>query len=543
MLRPEVWLLACLLGGVVTGAAAEPYWTYTVRPGDNLWTLGRVLLLDRDRWQSLQRLNAIDAPTRLRPGSQLKIPLDWLKIRPAAVVVEATSGEVGYRPPRGGEDIPLGRGDALVAGDTITTGASAKAVLRFADGSRLEVLPKSEVVLDRVSLIGDRAIVGARVTVERGRVGAKAVPVPGGAAAFELWSGPATTTVRGTDLRVKLLDGGAATTTELLDGSAEVATLSASETLSAGFGTRSDEGSPPSPPRPLLPAPDLGDAPVRLERLPPRLKVPPVEGAAAYRVQLAGDPELIDLVRDVVGEGPEIGLGDVPDGAYAVAVRAIDADGIEGRTAFGRVEIDARPAPPAPVAPGRRDKVRDQTPELRWAAIEGVEAYRVQLARDRGFTERVIELGRVSGDRAVAPDPLDPGPWWWRIAAIQGDETGPFSNPQPFTRVRPPPIATVAVERGGDDLVLRLAGAAPGRTFRFQLASDPDFAEVVLDLPSKEPFFVVPDLYPQSYWFRARIVDADGYAGAFGPARRIEIPTTARWPAFLALLPWLLLLL
>ena len=541
MLRPEVWLFACLFGGVVTGAAAEPYWTYTVRPGDNLWTLGRVLLLDRDRWQALQRLNAIDAPARLRPGSRLKIPLDWLKIRPAAVIVEAVSGEVDYRPARGGEGVPLGRGDALVAGDTITTGTGAKAVLRFADGSRLDVLPESEVVLDAVDLIGNRAIVSARVTVERGRVGARVVPVPGGAAAFELWTGPATTAVRGTDLRVKLFDGGSATTTELLDGSAEVAASDVAETLSAGFGARTERGSPPSPPRPLLPAPELGDAPILLERLPPRLPVPPVEGAAAYRVELASDPELNRLVRDVVGKRPEVGLGDVPDGAYALAVRAIDADGIEGRTALGRVEIDARPAPPAPIAPGRRGKVREATPELRWAAIEGIDAYRVQLARDRGFARGMIELGRVAGDRAVAPEPLDLGPWWWRIAAIGGDETGPFSDPQPFTRVRPPDAA-VAVERDGGGLVLRLAGAAPGQSFRFQLASDLKFAEIVLDLPSKEPFFAVPDLYPQVYWFRARVVDVDGYVGAFGPAQRIEIPPTARWPAYLALLPWLLLL-
>ena len=40
---------------------------------------------------------------------------------------------------------------------------------------------------------------------------------------------------------------------------------------------------------------------------------------------------------------------------------------------------------------------------------------------------------------------------------------------------------------------------------------------------------------PGTYYLRVKTIDADGFAGSFGPVQQIEVPTKTNW--------WLLLLL
>ncbi|HMX23629.1 MAG TPA: LysM domain-containing protein, partial [Accumulibacter sp.] len=72
-------------------------WLYTVRRGDTLITVAARYLAQVERWPEVQRTNQITDPTRLIPGTILRIPAAMLRRQPAEVTVEASSGQVRWR--------------------------------------------------------------------------------------------------------------------------------------------------------------------------------------------------------------------------------------------------------------------------------------------------------------------------------------------------------------------------------------------------------------------------------------------------------------
>ncbi|MBA1333428.1 hypothetical protein QQ73_21120, partial [Candidatus Endoriftia persephone str. Guaymas] len=77
MKRSIRWLLLSLVLFWLCAQAAddEPEWLYTMRPGDNLWSLAQRYLGDGGASVKLQRYNQIDAATKIPPGTRIHIPL------------------------------------------------------------------------------------------------------------------------------------------------------------------------------------------------------------------------------------------------------------------------------------------------------------------------------------------------------------------------------------------------------------------------------------------------------------------------------------
>ena len=95
-----------------------------------------------------------------------------------------------------------------------------------------------------------------------------------------------------------------------------------------------------------------------------------------------------------------------------------------------------------------------------------------------------------------------------------------------------PTIDDLESERGR--LTIRLAELEPGQQVHFQIARDSGFEEMLSDQTSGEPVLTVPGLLPGDYWFRAQIIEADGYVSKFSTPQRITVPAVSWWP-------WLLL--
>ena len=127
------WVAALCLGGPSLAPAQGlappgPEWRYTVQPGDTLVDIAARQLDPAVDWPRLARLNQLDQPQRLKPGSLLRIPLAWLRHDPVGAEVVYLRGDVQRS--AGSQSAPLALGDRLRPGDRVETGPSASEIER-----------------------------------------------------------------------------------------------------------------------------------------------------------------------------------------------------------------------------------------------------------------------------------------------------------------------------------------------------------------------------------------------------------------------------
>ena len=115
-LRHRLAALALLLGAAGPGIGGEDF-IYVVRPGDSPWNITTRYLKSLEHWPRLQRYNRILAPEAIPTGTQLRIPLDWLRSQARPVRIEDLQGrvEVVHR----GVPRALERGMAVAEGSTM----------------------------------------------------------------------------------------------------------------------------------------------------------------------------------------------------------------------------------------------------------------------------------------------------------------------------------------------------------------------------------------------------------------------------------------
>lgn len=546
--RTAALALACATGSsplaaaLPAPAAPEAQWLHRVERGDTLIGLrGRVMRADAD-WRLVQRLNRIADPRRLQPGSTLRIPLGLLLERPAVAEVLHVHGEVRVERP-GQAAQALAASTAVGSGDVLVTGPQSSLSLRFADGSSTLIGPDSRVAVERhVTLAtrpGGAPVADTRLRIEGGST-LNRVPAARPASRFEIRTPAANLAVRGTEFRGRF--EGRAALAEVTEGRLGIAGAA----LDAGFGARAEAGAAPLV-RPLLPAPARGALPARIERVPLVLPLPApgtLPGAAAWRAQVFAPGEPGRLLLDGRFEGAQAAWpDDLPDGPYELHLRAADADGIEGRTARLSFELKARPEPPFLQAPRAGERVETETVRLVWSRNPAASRYRLQIARDAGFTPPLVLDQELAATEAVQP--LPEGAYHWRVRSIRGaDDAGPFGDGQAFERVPPPPPpAAPAAEpprtvQGG--LMLGWAASAlPGARYQLQVARDAGFTDIVADERLDGTEFLLREPPAGTYHVRVRTIAADGPAGAFGTAQLVEVPASTWW---LWLLPLLLLL-
>lgn len=85
-----------------------------------------------------------------------------------------------------------------------------------------------------------------------------------------------------------------------------------------------------------------------------------------------------------------------------------------------------------PVSPAPGEQTCSPAPSLRWNPVSGAKDYWVQIARNGDFTEGVIS-DRSPLPRYVAPHALEPGTYYWRVAAVGEAGLGAFSSISSFT--------------------------------------------------------------------------------------------------------------
>ena len=516
------YVVALFLAPAWSAQAAD--WEYSVIRGDTLIGLAKRYCVDPEKWRDLQTLNGVKNPRKLQPNSILRVPIEWLREMPASATVAVLQGGVTVK--RGEDGKPLAVGDSVLTGDVVKTAKDGSLVLKFIDGSKALLLKDSELKFDRLGTYPKTGMAATELHLQRGRVESNVQPLKGAASRYEIRTPMAQLGVRGTDFRVGVDEASNSSSSEVLEGGVKATASDASIDVQKGYGVRVALGQPPAQPVELLSAPDLSTIPALIDRTPIRFRWVPSAAASAYRVQIEREKQSGAILDDALFKSTEASFPDLPDGKYAMRVRAVDANGLEGYNAARDVVIKARPEPPFLQSPEDKITVRGDRPQFKWAKVSEAAQYHFQLARDAALSEKLLDESSLQANELAVTKSIAPGEYYWRVASRRptGDQ-GPFGDVQHFTLKAIPIVQGGAAPPALDDktLTLQWKGGSPGQTYQLQLARNREFSPLLKDENLTEPKIEMQRPVSGAIFMRVKAIDSDGYEGPYGSPQEIQV--------------------
>ncbi|NNF93189.1 MAG: LysM peptidoglycan-binding domain-containing protein [Altererythrobacter sp.] len=394
-------------------AAPEGEFTYIVQPDDTLYHLARDYLLDPRSMSEVRSTNRIRNPRRLQIGQPIKIPRRLLKYEPVELTLQSFNGPVSIS--RSGEELVAKIGQALREGSVISTGANGFAAVGSQDGTLVTVPSNSRIqIIDaRHYVINEKIDVQIRVLEGRGE--AKAPKIEGDAR-FRVGTPIAVTAVRGTEFRVAYSEINDLSLTEVIEG--EVAVNQGDQSLIAALGegvAASPQGNLTS--ERLLNAPVLADGGRIQTDEQVKFSIEGIDGATAYRTQLARDAGFIEIIDQTISTAPLAAFEGVEDGRYFVRSRGVAESGLEGFSrpyTFRRKRVGAEAgAEPSPFADSFK---------FGWRADGSGDSFHgFQLWNGANPGSLLVDEVAIKKSAILIGD-LPPGTYFWRVATMQIDE-------------------------------------------------------------------------------------------------------------------------
>lgn len=345
--RASRWTLrASLVATALIPTAAhaqKPDSDYTTRLGDGCTSIAQRAYGDRRRVDLIHKANPSMGPQPhyLKPGTVLHLP-------PLEAPVSAPDARVTFVRNKVTVQAAATKkaavNDPLFRTNRVSTANASSANVIFRDETQLRVGEESLVII-LGDVQGASRREPAQATLVSGALQARLGELSGKRNLNVDTAGGARVTMAKGQANV---DVDAAKTTRLAvhGGSATLAASKKSVVVPTGFGSKAEEGKAPTPPRPLPAAPvwsapppevaftgsdehanvtaSFGDGPAK----PGAAAVP----AASFRVQLARDPKLDDLITDAVVPRTTTTLDarNLAPGTYYARIAAIDDDKFEG---------------------------------------------------------------------------------------------------------------------------------------------------------------------------------------------------------------------
>jgi len=503
--------------------------TYYALKGDTLSAIAQRFTDQPGNWRLIGKRNKITNDRTIPVGSAILIPLELLPEEMSIAKVVALAGQSTAKNVDGTESA-LEIGTTLREGSQLSTGKNGFLSLALPDNSRISIPSNSQVRLSKLRMAKYTRSPRTEIALMQGRVESTVTPLEASKGRFEVRSPLAIAGVRGTHFRVGVNDNGIAN--EVLSGKVAVGNAEKPNTvlLPAGQGNIVDSHAVGKPVALLAPPALSGN--YQLQEKPTiQIDVSKMPHAAAYRVQIASDAQAQDLLM----EGRIAGLDTdarfkfdgLPDGQYFVRATAIDANGLEGIPLIQPFTLKARPEPPFSVQP--KTKLRADKVEFAWTEAADAQAYRLQVARDAGFKDLVLDQADI-GDMRLTAETLKPGAYFWRAASISRKngkpDQGPFSDAQSFVLMPPQPAMPPFTDRGDQELSFAWP-SEPGQKFLLQMGRDARFASLYLSQELDKPELRIARPDAGQYFIRVRATDPDGYTGVFSSTQTVSIHS--RW--------------
>ena len=406
-------------------------WVYTLRPGDELWTIARDFCGSGNRADAIAKHNGLNVGAPLRAGLRINIPTAWLAFAPSnAEVTQATgSAFIRRRDSAANSLIAAKPGDPLYMGDWIKT-AEGAALVAFADGSTLAVQPNSEVLFNKLTAFGPGGMVDTHLRFAYGRGNAKVIPQNQGDR-FRIQMPEGIAAVRGTEFRVghQRVDGGASNT-ETLEGRVVLQTAAQQTDLPTGFGAIARTSGVIK--ESLLTAPvfTAPPAPIPQQGV---LRWSSVAGASRYIVTWA-DAQTPDIaVKQDTVDSAQASVT-VNPGTYLVRVRGVASSGIEGYDASSPVTVIGQAPRPQTVSQSVAGPV-----QFDWEYAPADAGFEITLAAQHWSTPK-----RLSATTSPLSSELEAGVYTWQVSAADSAA----SAPQTFT-LRPTQPDNIKVRSDG----------------------------------------------------------------------------------------------
>ncbi len=523
-------LLASLLLAPPKLIAQELMWRYSVRPGDNLITLGKKHLINPDNWKMMQSINQIKNPYRIPVGTVLQVPITLVKQAPASAKVVLSSGQVLIQKTANDFE-PLKAGDELHAGANIITKENSKVIVQFADQTTVELGSNASIQLDSMSLYSGGAMVDTKVRLQKGQLKTQANPLHNEGNTMQIITPSAIAAVRGTEFRV--LAEGEVTTQETLDGKVGLIAAKQEVLVNKGFGSKAERGQPPKPPVKLLSAADTSQLENYFNQLPVIFNLPKMDGAVSWIGAVSSDQQLNTVVAEAKTDTQQLHFTDMPDGQYFLNFRAQDQFGISGYDAQHAFTLNARPNQPASFVPASKSLVRDAKPTLSWSQVDEAVKYKLEVATDQDFNQ-IVEQKELIINAHQLEQELKPGTYYWRVSSIATNENstpdyGPAIEYSEFS-YKPlpdkPDISQLVIKVFNNRVQIKTAPPPERLRYVFNLDNPVNNQKNVWQESGAEPTyeFLLKEYGPQTL----RIQYQDD-TGAIGPAAIYEFYAKPEW--------------
>ncbi|MBE4748913.1 hypothetical protein G4177_12150 [Corallococcus sp. ZKHCc1 1396] len=169
---------------------------------------------------------------------------------------------------------------------------------------------------------------------------------------------------------------------------------------------------------------------------------------------------------------------------------------------------------------------------LAWKALDGAARYRVQVARDLGFTRRVVDM-QVEGSRFTFLPP-EPGMFVWRVAALDAQgQPGESGFARRIYVDREPRRALLIAPRddyrapealAAQDIVFAWQSPGGAPHYRLVVARDRNLSHPVLVREGSTQQVVLPGLAPGEYFWGVYVAEEQPVP-LFQRARRLVVPS------------------
>lgn len=410
---------------------AEPALAYTVQASDKLIRMARDLLVNPKAWGEVAKFNQLKNPDLITPGQRIQIPLRLLKYQPATGRVISVAGDARV----GGAPATVGM--PLTEGSRLQTGANSSVMVELGDGSKITMLPNTlaDVVNNRSYLMRDAGAststtwFSGLIRLTQGALEAAALAGLKRADPLKVETPTSLVGVRGTKFRVAYEDPASRNArTEVVEGlvRADNPAQQSGADLPKGTGAVINPTQREVRVVQLLAAPNLDALPGEVSKPQALWPMPVLQGAEAFRVQVASDPQFAQIVRDLRVTTASVDLSSLDNATWYARVRGIDAQGLEGFDSSRLIEV--RTPPPAPVrwrvvsatlSQKNGENRLSWVPEMANGQPVMAVDYITDIATDIAFTQGLQT--RRSAEPSLLLGPIAAGTYYVRLRANFAD--------------------------------------------------------------------------------------------------------------------------